>query len=144
MTLCLTFLKKKVDDNNFSKCILKKKESIILLKAELISWDFIVTGRTSEHHYLSHRDRLVPKAPMTASSLEVSHSTDGKVRLKQIQIFGPSMSRKHTVPHSEHRDKALIPFLFSLWLMLLCLKCLIVGRVSFWVWFAVGFGVLGF
>lgn len=102
-----------------------------------------MTGSTSEHHYQSHRDRLVPKAPMTAFSLEVSHSTDGKVGLQQIQLFGPSMSRKHAVPHSEYRDKTLIPFLFSLWLMLLCLKCLIVGRLRFWVWFVVGFSVLG-
>lgn len=115
-----------------------------MLKGEFISWDFIVTGSTSEHHYLSPRDRLVPKAPMTASSLEVSHSTEGNVCLQQIQLFGPGMSRKHTVPHSEYRDKTLIPFLFSLWLMLLSLKCPIVKMFRFWVWFVVCIGVLGF
>lgn len=126
------------------KCVLKKKESAILLKGELISWDVMVTEYTSEHHYLSPGDRLVPKVPMTSSSLEVSHNTEGNVGLQQIQLFDLSMSRKHVVPHSECRDKPLTPFLFPLQLMLLCLKCLIVERLSFWVWFVAGFGVLVF
>lgn len=128
----------KVDDIDFGKCILKKKGTIILFKGELISWDFIVTESTSEHHHLSPRDRLVPKAPMTASSLEVSHSTEGNIGLQQIKLFGPSMSRKHAVPHFKYEDKTPIPFLFPLWVMLLCLKCLIVKRLTFWVWFVVG------
>lgn len=126
------------------KCVLKKKESAILLKGELISWDVMVTGYTSEHHYLSPRDRLVPKVPMTSSSLEVTHNTEGNVGLQQIQLFDLSMSRKHVVPRSECRDKPLTPFLFPLQLMLLCLKCLKVERLSFWVWFVAGFGVVGF
>lgn len=91
-----------------------EKESVILLKGDLISWDFMVTGSTSEHHYLSLRDRLAPKAPMTASSLEVSPSTEGNVGLQQIQLFVLSVSRKHLVPHSEYRVKTLTPFLFPL------------------------------
>lgn len=91
-------------------CLLEEKGSVTLLQGKLITWDFMVTGSSSGHHYLSPQVRLVSTAPSFPRG-SPQHRLDGSWCQQFVSVYQETMLTLDV-------EITPTPFLAPLWLMI--------------------------